>query len=137
MSSTVKRILGEVEKEVDSVTITISGEGAGGFRTFMEKIAKICNAGSSREIAIVEPSSQDERDVTWSFDGDGSTRIEVKGSVEESEDPDPDELSAGIKVEMEHTDDTHVAETIARDHLAEDPRYYTKLRASGIKGEDE
>ena len=38
-----------------------------------------------------------------------------------------DEYEAGIKIEMEHTDDNEVAAEIARDHLYEDPTYYTKL----------
>lgn len=41
---------------------------------------------------------------------------------------DPNELSQGISVEMEHSDDKDIAEKIARDHLAEDPKYYTKLK---------
>lgn len=39
-----------------------------------------------------------------------------------------DELKAGIEIEMEHTDDPAIAEKIARDHLAEMPDYYTKLK---------
>lgn len=42
-------------------------------------------------------------------------------------------LREGIKVEMEHTSDPKIAREIAMDHLAEDPRYYEKLRA--IEGE--
>lgn len=38
-----------------------------------------------------------------------------------------DQLSKGIKVEMEHTSKYDVAKEIALDHLAEDPNYYTKL----------
>lgn len=41
---------------------------------------------------------------------------------------DPDALAEGVKVEMEHTDDKNVAKEIARDHLAEDPAYYKKLK---------
>ena len=41
---------------------------------------------------------------------------------------DTKELSMGIKVEMEHTDDPDMAEKIARDHLAEDENYYTELK---------
>lgn len=37
------------------------------------------------------------------------------------------EYEKGIKVEMEHTSDKNVAMEIARDHLFEDPKYYTKL----------
>lgn len=38
------------------------------------------------------------------------------------------QLAAGIRVEMEHTDDPKVAKEIAMDHLTEDPRYYEKLK---------
>jgi hypothetical protein len=37
-------------------------------------------------------------------------------------------LSAGMKVEMEHTNDKNVAREIALDHLGEDPKYYEKLK---------
>jgi len=37
------------------------------------------------------------------------------------------QLEMGLKVEMEHTDDTTKAREIALDHLMEDPEYYTKL----------
>ena len=40
---------------------------------------------------------------------------------------DPDQLKKGAKVEMEHTDNEAVAREIAKDHLTEDPAYYTKL----------
>ena len=38
-----------------------------------------------------------------------------------------DEYEKGIKVEMEHTGDKDLAAEIARDHLYEDPKYYTAL----------
>lgn len=60
-----------------AVTIRISGDGASRFREFMQGLAKVCNVGSSREIAIVDPATDDERALTWAFDGDGNTRIEV------------------------------------------------------------
>lgn len=50
-----------------------------------------------------------------------------KGDNLDKEDVDKDELKKGIKVELEHTDDKKLAEEIALDHLAEDPRYYTNL----------
>lgn len=40
---------------------------------------------------------------------------------------DPDELKKGIQHELEHTDDLDVAKAIAKDHLVEDPKYYSKL----------
>ena len=39
----------------------------------------------------------------------------------------PKQVSKGIKVEMEHTNDLTLAEEIAKDHLMEDPKYYDKL----------
>ena len=41
---------------------------------------------------------------------------------------DPNELAMGIKVESEHTDDPTLQEKIARDHLKENPKYYTDLK---------
>ena len=40
---------------------------------------------------------------------------------------DANALAQGIKVEMEHTDNKKVAKEISKDHLMEDPHYYTKL----------
>ena len=45
---------------------------------------------------------------------------------------DAEQLNIGIEVEKEHTDDEKLAEEIARDHLAEDPHYYTKLKKAGL-----
>jgi hypothetical protein len=41
---------------------------------------------------------------------------------------DPVEMKEGVKIELEHTNDPDLAEKIARDHLAEDKKYYTKLK---------
>ena len=38
------------------------------------------------------------------------------------------EAKMGIKVELEHTDDKNLAFEIAKDHLFEDPKYYSKLK---------
>ena len=43
------------------------------------------------------------------------------------EDFDPRQLSRGMKVEQEHTNDPHVQQEITMDHLVEDPNYYPKL----------
>lgn len=47
---------------------------------------------------------------------------------------DKDELELGVKTEMEHTNDPEVAREIAKDHLTEHPRYYSKLKKV-FKGE--
>lgn len=44
------------------------------------------------------------------------------------QDFDPSALKAGVKVELEHTQDKALAKEIAMDHLTEDPEYYRKLR---------
>ena len=46
---------------------------------------------------------------------------------------DSKELKMGIEVEMEHTNDPKEAEVIALQHLAEDPKYYTKLATLGLE----
>lgn len=49
-----------------------------------------------------------------------------------TEDPDisydPSELRMGIETEMEHTTDKKKAEKIAKDHLDENPKYYSMLK---------
>lgn len=44
-----------------------------------------------------------------------------------------DQLSKGIKAEMEHTSKYDVAKEIALDHLAEDPKYYDKLEKANLE----
>ena len=46
---------------------------------------------------------------------------------------DRKELNMGIKVEMEHTKDPKIAKIIALQHLAEDPKYYTKLSTLNLE----
>ena len=47
----------------------------------------------------------------------------------------PTQLSIGIQIEMEHTNDLDIAKEIAMDHLTEDPEYYTKLVNAGLAKE--
>lgn len=41
---------------------------------------------------------------------------------------DPSQLKLGIETEKEHTKSELIAKLIAKDHLKEDPKYYTKLK---------
>ena len=60
--------------------------------------------------------------------------LKNKGILTEADmNMDSSELAMGIKVEMEHTEDMAVAKKIAMDHLAENPKYYSELKASGIE----
>lgn len=43
-------------------------------------------------------------------------------------DYDPKQLKMGIEIEHEHTTNRGVAEIIAKQHLAENPRYYSELK---------
>jgi hypothetical protein len=45
----------------------------------------------------------------------------------EDEQFDAEQLNIGIQVEKEHTDDPEIAKEIAKDHLAECPKYYKFL----------
>jgi len=45
----------------------------------------------------------------------------------------PEQIKMGLEVEKEHTDSPAIAQQIAKDHLAEIPDYYTRLK----KMEDE
>jgi hypothetical protein len=42
------------------------------------------------------------------------------------------ELKKGAKTEKEHTTSTQKAKSIAKDHLVEDPKYYTKIKKAGL-----
>lgn len=55
-----------------------------------------------------------------------------KGDNLNPKDVNPNELKIGIKHEMEHTNNPKIAEEIALDHLAENPKYYSELNKTGI-----
>lgn len=42
------------------------------------------------------------------------------------------EMKVGVAVEMEHTTDPKEAYKIAKDHVSEDSRYYSKLYKAGL-----
>ncbi len=45
---------------------------------------------------------------------------------------DKKQLRMGVKVETEHTTSRKIAKQIAKAHLVEDSKYYTKLRKAGL-----
>ena len=81
------------------------------------------------EITTHKTSGDDrvEEDRTQMKKGDDDK--EDKEDKKDEDDERGKRLEQGVKVEMEHTDDERVAEKIARDHLAEDPKYYKKLES--------
>jgi hypothetical protein len=50
-----------------------------------------------------------------------------KGDEAKEADVDPDQLSKGTEIELEHTNDRALAKEIAIDHLMEFPDYYDRL----------
>jgi hypothetical protein len=55
----------------------------------------------------------------------------IKGGMSSGMPPstfNPTQMRMGVKVEKEHTTNPKIAAEIARDHLAEFPRYYTHLK---------
>lgn len=69
---------------------------------------------------------------------DKKTLKQIADKHKVSEEDIKDQLKAGIKVELEHTDDPKKAVEIASDHLWEIPDYYTRLdemeREAKLKG---
>jgi len=41
---------------------------------------------------------------------------------------DPEQIKIGVEIEKEHTDNPDIALQIVKDHLAEIPDYYTRLK---------
>ena len=42
------------------------------------------------------------------------------------------QFKLGSKVELEHTNNPWIANSIARQHICENPKYYTKLKRAGL-----
>lgn len=55
-----------------------------------------------------------------------------KKAGKKEKDFDKKSIAAGVKVELEHTDDIEIAKRIAMDHLTEDKDYYVKLIKAGL-----
>lgn len=85
-------------------------------------------SGSFPTVAMLKPVKVRRHEELVGGEGDGKGDAEFPA----------DALAKGVKHEMEHTNDPAVAKEIAKDHLAEDPKYYEKLKLQRIKlSEDE
>jgi hypothetical protein len=58
-----------------------------------------------------------------------------KGDYKRDSEFSPKEIKMGHKVEREHTSSPKVAAEITRDHLTENPKYYSKLKQAGLADE--
>lgn len=54
------------------------------------------------------------------------------GDGKKLSDFDKRQVSMGIKVEMEHTNNRKIAKEIVVDHLSEDEMYYSKLKKAKL-----
>lgn len=66
---------------------------------------------------------------------DKETLVGGKGDKKEDSQFDVSEVKMGHKVEKEHTKDKKAIAEITRDHLSEDPKYYSKLKAAKLADE--
>ncbi len=57
----------------------------------------------------------------------------LKSSPIQPSDVDPKELEMGVDDEAEHTDNKADRQTIALQHLKNDPKYYTKAKSAGLE----
>jgi hypothetical protein len=65
----------------------------------------------------------------------GEAKEELRGGKADNRpdsDFDAEQLKNGIKQELEHTNNKKLAKEIAKDHLSEDPKYYSKLKKAKI-----
>jgi len=62
----------------------------------------------------------------------GKTLEDISKETETSKEILNKELKKGIEIEKEHTPSEKKAKTIAKDHLIENPKYYTKLKKVGL-----
>ena len=74
--------------------------------------------------------SDEEAEEVYNIVADKIQEIQTPAK---EKDVDPKELKMGVEVEMEHTDDPSKAKIIALQHLAEDPKYYTKLKSLNLQ----
>lgn len=66
-----------------------------------------------------------------------SYKLTISGIDDRSDDNyDSNQLSKGIEIEKEHTDNEIIAKIIAKDHLDECKDYYTKLKQMELKCEN-
>ncbi len=96
-------------------------------------INKNAEEGPNKDVAFISRKEKTKGNSIDTFsnrtkeDRPGGGSIYGQSGVAEST-----ELEVGIEVEMEHTDNRKEAEKIAKDHISEDPKYYSKLYKAGL-----
>lgn len=85
----------------------------------------------SKDVARPIVISNLEKNPKYYSDLDMYFTSDKQGNIMEN--IDPQQLKMGMEVEKEHTQDEALATKIAMDHLKEDPKYYSKLKAAGLE----
>jgi len=112
----------EVWKEISNLGFSVRGKGDidDKGQIFMKELSSITltdNPAIGKKVKAVSIAKEK-----------GTNIITTNPILVKKETYNPEQISAGIKVEFEHTDDPYAALKIAIDHLNEDANYYTKLK---------
>jgi len=135
-------IIDYADKNNMIVTLTASssyGSSKGRLISFYKRFGFVPNKGRNKDYRfqdtlIREPKTMNEDKIKGGKADNLST-----GDIAKHHDIDvdkiKDELKAGAEDEKEHTDDDAKAKEIAKDHLIDEPDYYSKMDAAGIDEE--
>ena len=100
------------------------------FNKLVKAIDAIQAAANIFDKAGLNQESQAVTEIIRKLANKIAWKDQIPGGLADSKSPDDfdkKDLDKGMKVEMEHTDDSNLAKEIAMDHLTEDPKYYEKL----------
>ena len=114
----------ETEAEVEDPEMAIDNIPAGDGEEAPELDNEIENGGINQMTNTEEAPHEDQ----------------IEGGLADNANPTdfcPVQISKGIQIEMEHTDDPHKALEIAMDHLVEIPDYYDRLEAMEAEAKGE
>lgn len=123
-SSTETELMQSMEKELVANQV----ETKHGFN----KLAKALDCiSAAADIFDKSGLYEEANDITKLLKSFAEWEDEIDGGLADKKKPedfDKEQLNAGIKIEMEHTNNKLLATEIAMDHLTEDPSYYKKLK---------
>lgn len=113
----IGRQIGESDKKLEKIEVLLKG--------LPNPIGYIPGVGQEYDFATTLGSADDF----------GKTDVLSGGKADKKkpEEFDQEQLAIGTQHELEHTNDSKVAQEIAMDHLTEDPEYYKKLGISEEK----
>jgi hypothetical protein len=131
----LKALLKKVDtKKEESKEATASGAGVGAFVPPLTggEYKPTTNVPTVRESKeVLKGGKADKKtllDLAKKHAYDDSTDSTTKERINKVHKELKNQLTKGIKVELEHTNNKSKAEEIAMDHLSEDPKYYDKLK---------